>query len=1092
MKMLKVACFTAALVLSGNLALAQSNVGSITGIITDQAGAVVPGADVTITNRDTGVVNRARSNDEGVYGVPSLIPGRYGVEIQAPGFGSKQVEDLTVESTQKVRLDMTLEAGGVAEQVIVAGGTPLLMKETAEVSETITSTEIRNLPLNSRAPYGLLSLSAGVSATGNDPSDLDYAGGSSINGSRVGSTAFVVDGASTVHIGGIGERIGSVEAIQEFKVLSSTYSAEYGRTSGGVVAFQVKSGTQEYHGSLYEFHRNSVFSANSWENNARGVARPRLLRNEFGFSVGGPVPKTGKKLFFFFSYEGLRDSIPLTRTRTIPDLKVRTGDFSGLPVTITDPLTNRPFPNNVIPANRLDPAAVRTLALFPAPNSAGSASQFGIVTGNFIRPGAENDNKNFYVGRVDYNLNDRNRFFFTYSWINEGPRDLGIDFDNVLNTTIGPRFRNIQRGTFGYTRLFSPNLTNEFLLFGQRDPRLITPWFPDFNVATELGIRRSVGTSLPQITISGGYGNFGNSQYENWIHQPVGTSNITTYLRGRHTMRFGAQLYQNQFWYESAGNTSGNYTFVGEITGGAAGRNNPLNPLADFLLGAVKTAQIPVTQIPVNRFNYNLGLFFNDDWKVTNQLTLNLGLRYEFETNQAIKNNVYSRIDLTTGNLLVAGRNATRNLDLKNDYLNFSPRLGLSYALGDETVIRSGFGIFHSNIWANNGSFATFPGFTGTQSYVDLGLGRAQNFTYVQGFPVEEVPPFSDPLVLFRDASVARPLAVPSATYNANDSIPYIMQWNLSAQRNVGFNTVLDVAYVASRSLHLSRNVPVNNPVLARAADAVIRRVPIQQLRPYPNLTAFNAVFYDASANYNSLQIKATRRFSGGLSIDGNYTFSKNIDTASGTADSFQLPRERADLERALSSLDRPHIFSVGSVYQIPVGTGRRFLNGGGVLAAILGGFQINGILSASSGLPLTITQTNTNLVLSAQRPDVRDISNLSGQTNETVYVGPARRWLIAPTDPNFPFVASSNVGIGNLGRNTSREPGFWNLNLSLFRAFAITERVRFDFRAEAFNALNHVNYLEPASTNINNANYGLIIAAAPPRRVQFGLRLTY
>jgi hypothetical protein len=482
----------------------------------------------------------------------------------------------------------------------------------------------------------------------------------------------------------------------------------------------------------------------------------------------------------------------------------------------------------------------------------------------------------------------------------------------------------------------------------------------------------------------------------------------------------------------------------------------------------------------------------NDDWKVTRRLTLNLGLRYEFETWQAVKNNVYSRVDLGTGNLLVAGRNASRNLDLDNDYLNFSPRLGVAYSVNDKTVLRSGFAVFHSNIWVNNGEMVAYPGWTSAQVFPDPGVGRPQPFTFTQGFPAESATLVPDPLALAAASSPSRPLPVSSITYNATDRLPYSFQWNFGIQRDIGFNTVLDISYVGSRSVRLSRTVGANSPGIESARAVVIDRVPVQQLRPFPSYSSFNAVFYDANAIYNALQVKATRRFSAGLSVDVNYTFSKNIDNASNFADSFQIPWQYFSIERALSGLDRPQVFTLGAVYELPFGKGKPWFSDNRVMSALLGGFQINGLIAASDGLPLTIRQTNTNLVLSAQRPDVVDPGNLSGRAPGTEFVGAARRYFIAPNQAGFPFRASSNLGIGNLGRNTSREPGYVNVNLSVFRGFNLTEKARLELRFEGFNALNHVNYREPASADIDNANYGLITAAAPPRKIQIGARLSF
>ncbi|MGC8792736.1 MAG: TonB-dependent receptor domain-containing protein, partial [Bryobacteraceae bacterium] len=781
------------------------------------------------------------------------------------------------------------------------------------------------------------------------------------------------------------------------------------------------------------------------------------------------------------------------RTRTIPDPALRTGNFAGLPVVVHDPDARAPFPGNVIPPSRLDPAALKFLELFPQPNAQGVFnSRYGIWANNWIRAAPQSDGKNFAILRVDYSPTDRDKIFATFSHVNEGPRDLVRDFTNVLNTTVGPRFRNIRRLTIGYTRFLRPNLTHELLASAQRDPRKIEPWYPDFDVTSQLGIRRKVGTTLPRISISGGYGSYGNSDYQNWVHQPASLYSSWTAISGRHTWKFGAQLYQNQFWYISASNLSGTYNFSGDVTGlGTAGLNNPVNALADLLLGAVKTASIQVSQIPLTRVNYNLGLYLNDDWKVSHRLSMNWGLRYEFETKQIVKNKVYSRVDLATGELLVAGRNASRNLNLNNDYLNFSPRLGLAYTLTPKTVVRAGAGVFHSNLWINNGEMVRYPGWTSSVSFVDQGLGRPQPFRLADGFPVDRVPAVADPLALAAAATERSPLSVAAVTYNPTDRIPYTFQWSLSVQRDVGFNTVLDLAYVANRGVKLPWSLPANNPRLENAPAIVLQRVPAQQLRPWPRYTAFSAMFYQGASHYHSLQAKATRRFSNGLSIDANYTFAKMIDTNSGVADSFQIPWQFARIERAVSSLDRTHVFNLGWVYELPFGRGRRFLSSHRVLGAVVGGFQLNGLMSAASGVPLTITQTNRNTVLSAQRPDVVDPGNLSGRVKEPYFQGPARRWLVAPGDPLFPFRPSSNIGIGNLGRNTSREPGFWNMNLSLFRQFRLREAWTLELRAEAFNFTNAVNFLEP-STNIDSATYGLSTAAAPARQVQLGARISF
>ncbi|MBN8731400.1 MAG: TonB-dependent receptor [Acidobacteria bacterium] len=1075
-------------------AAAQSGIASITGIVNDPSGAPVMNCEIALTNVATGIVSKARTNQSGVYILPSLVAGPYTATFESPGFSKREIRGLDLRTGQQLRLDALLEVGAVAESVQVSAVGEPLMKETVEMSQTLTSSDIQNLPLNGRNPYAMVQFAAGISAGGNDPSALDYADRLSINGSRSRGNAFVIDGSSSLHIGGIGERIGSIEAFSEAKILTHTYSAEYGRTAGGVLVFNVKNGGNQHHGSVYEYHRNNSFNATNWQDNANNRAGVTRRIHEFGGTWGGPVPGTKDKMFFFGSYEGQRDRNPTTRLRTIPEPAVRSGNFSALPTVVNDPLGRTPFPNNTIPVNRQDPAAVNFLKLFPAPNSAGTFNaQFRIPTNNWVYPGKVDWDRNFGIGRIDYNPTDRDRFFVTFAHINEA-RDEGLNFDSAINNIRGATPRDMRRLSINYTRIFSPNLSNEVLAHAMRDNRKQYPWFGDFSAQQTLGIRRTPTSGMPTINIAGGYGAYGHTEVQDWINQPAGLNNTLTWQSGKHTMRFGGQYFQNQFWYISTGQVAGSYTFLGEVTGlGAPGRNNPLNALGDFLLGAVKTSTIPVPQIPVNRMNYNLGLFLNDTFKVSRNLTLNLGLRYESETRQLIKNNVYSRVDLTSGALLVAGRNASQNLNLENDRFNLAPRVGVAYALGDKTVIRTGLAVFHSNFWMDNGEMVSYPGFTGSRSFVDPGIGLAQPFRLSDGTPTEGLEALTDPFVEVARATANLPLTVGAVSYSANTTkLPRITQWNVGLQRSLPLNTVVEVAYVASRSSRQPRTIAANNPGLEQSEAVNVRRVRLQDVRPFPIYTGFNAVRYDARADYHSLQVNVTRRFSAGFSVDGSFTFSKNTDTASGFSDSFQIPWQYPEIEHARSSLDRPRSFTLGWVWELPFGKGRRFVNANRVASAILGGFQLNGIFSASDGVPLTITQQNANLLLQVQRPNVKNPANLSGKVDSPSFEGPARRWLIATTDPGFPFEASGNLGIGNLGRNTTREPGFVNFNLSAFRNFEITERVRIQFRAEAYNAMNHVNYLEPASTSISAANYGLITNAAPARQIQLGLRLSF
>ncbi len=1089
--------------------LAQSNLGTFTGVVTDEQGSVVPGVEIIITNRDTGIGARAQSNSGGVYLMTGLIFGTYRIEARAQGFKSL-AQEVTLQAGQTLRLDLKLTPGEVSETVEVKGEAPLLNRESAEIGATITDAEVQNLPLKDRSPYGSVELIPGVVSDSSDP-----AGPGSrfaINGGRALNSTLVVDGANLQSVLGIGERVSSIEALQEVKVLTSGYSAEYAQVGSGGFFFQVKSGTKKYHGSGYWFRQDAAFNAVNWRLNAvANSEKPKDANDEFGGTFSGPVPLARQKMFFFASYENQHPRDAVVRTRTIADLRMRAGDFSHLPgVVIRDPQNNnQPFRGNRIPANRFDPAAVKTLALLPAPN------QFETFQpNNYARSDTSALRRHLYTSRVDYTPNERQKLFFTLGMVKENTTSVAEDFESPLNTIDdgeGGLDRVIWRGTLAYNHVFSPRFFNETLTAIARDHRLVTPRFLDFDITRELGVQRRVGRGLPEINFAGGLSSFGNSKIADGYNHAWNAHNISTLLRGRHSLRFGAQWAQNQEPYFESNNLNGTYTFNGEITGG---RNKQANAFADFLLGAVKTAAASLPQLPATRINHDFGLFVQDDWKVSSRLTLNLGLRYEFETLPTERNNIFSRIDPLTGQLQVAGRNASRHLNRKTDYNNFAPRLGVAWSPNDKTVVRSGFAVIYLNTYRNFGARQDFTGFRLAQNFNDLGSGRAQAFRFFEGFPTDKLTGAPDPLALFAAATPTPTgaLVISGPTFNTADPRPYVLNWNLGIQRTIPFDTVIEIAYVGSRGIHLPRQRPVNNPGLAQIAAVAAARAVLPEHRPYPRLGAFSATYYDAFSDYHSLQLKATRRLSRGLSLRSSYTFSKNLDDASnGLNNPFgisnaQIPWELPLLERALSDADRTHIFTLGSIYELPFGKGKLFLSEG-LLGKIVGGFQFNSLVKIGTGPPLTITQNRDNRVLNTQRPDLIAGRDPSGRLSNPVFDQQrgGLRWLspllqLDPTtggviagqpNPDFAFARSSATGFGTLGRNTARSPGFVNFNLSLFRKFQLTEGQRIELRVETFNAFNHPNF-GPPQNNIDNANFGLATSVRDARRMQLGVKYIF
>jgi hypothetical protein len=1092
--------------------LAQSSLGSITGLVLDSSGAAMPEAGVVATNSDTGISVRARTNAVGAYNIAALVAGPYEIVVEKPGFQPAR-RALTLSTGQTVRADIELLVAGVAGQVSVTATIAPLSQESAEVGKIITASEIASLPLNNRTPYAVLGLAPGLSYS--VPGNVD-AGQVSFNGSRANAAPVTLDGVSTLSISGIPERVGSIESLHEVKVLTSTYSAEHGNSLGGSVELQVKSGTQQYHGTGYWYRRDSNWNAASWLDNALGNTPGKQAQDEFGGALGGPVPGLRKRVFFYTNFERNLSDTAQTSIRTVPDAALRQGDFRGLrnatgqPFQFRDPVLNTTYAG-VIPAGRIDPAAARLLRLLPEANAPGfvSPNVAGFTQNNYVRTGSQSDVTSFLTSRTDWHPTDRDRIYATFGYIFERRREL-LDFESVLTTRNFNRVRNLYRGVVAYNRIIRPNLTAEVMAAVSQDRRTIVPYFPSFDVRRELGIQNSMGATLPETTIAGAFGRYGESRYNDGRNEPRNAHGLLTGLFGAHTVKAGLQMSQIKEWFDVNEDSAGTYSFSGDVSAGRVPTTDQsIFAFADFLLGAVKTANTPGPQPPLTMVNWSYAAFVQDDWKASRRVTLNLGLRYDLETMPYAENDVYSRIDPLSGRLLVAGRNASRTLDMRTDRFNLAPRFGFAFSINERTVLRGGFGTLFGPQRKDFGQRVQFTGFTSQQAFVDPGVGRPQAFTFSQGAPLP-VNPGADPLAAFAAATPARPLPVTNDTYAAAFQRSYTNQWSLGLQRTLPGALVLDAAWVGTKGTKLTRRLPGNNLRLAQSA-AVAGGARLQDLRPLPSVGAFDVLLYDANSVYHSFQLRAQRRFANGLSVDANYTLSRTWDTwapgfpsPTGLTPDAQIPWEIPEA-RSVSSSDRTHLFGGSGIYQLPFGAGRRYLRQGWT-SHLAGGFQVNSTLTAGTGRPLTITQNRLNQVLAVQRPNLAGTADPSGLLTSPAFdnsVRGAKRYLIArripdPANPGrlidnpaFPFAPSGRTDIGNLPRFTLRGPGHWIVNLGLFREFRINERCRAQFRFEAFNALNHVNFTDP-NTNIDTANFGLSTGALAPRNLQMAVRFSF
>jgi Carboxypeptidase regulatory-like domain/TonB-dependent Receptor Plug Domain len=1120
--------------------LAQGLTGSLGGTVKDASGGAIPNARVKISDAATGVVTFSGVTDaEGNYLAPALPNGSYNFEVEAVGFKRYERRGVVLELGQRGRVDVQMEPGAVTESVQVTdNGAVALETETSSFEYSIKPEDISNLPLPSRDVLGLLGIVSGVSTDG-DPTNPNTES-ISINGSRTLQTEITVDGVSGL-TGGTGRimRSPSAETLQEVRVLTSAYSAEFGRTSGGFINGVFKSGGNQYHGAVYEYFRNDKLNANSFFRNLRGEERPAERYNQFGLSFGGPLwmPETVKdwrrsqSSFFFFNFEGVRRVSPGTAILNMPSAAFRSGDFSASPVLIKDPALRLPctnadrrgcFPGNIIPEARLDPAARKIMSLLPLPNAAGVADPAtGRATANFINPNSsrfENEDYNLRLDRTAFNGRTRLAARVThFQNVLNGNRNLpGILVSSSYPTGTTEGRRGWQT-SLSWTQQWSAKfLTESFFGFGRVRVNVTPPFYGEVDVARDLGIARSTLPVTPRLNITGwvslGPGDNALRRQADNIFQP---SIAATWVRPKGAIKFGAQFRRNHFnLLYSDGRAYGVYNFTGEITSTNSAGGNAVNALADFLLGQVKTAEYEISSPLVGRRNYNLGLFAQHDWKLRPRLTLNLGVRYEYESPMTEVNNNYSRIDTGAGKLLVAGRNASETLDLEAAKANFGPRVGFAWSLNPRTVVRSAFGVFYAQTFRLLDNTLQFPGFFSVATFAGRGVGLAQEFPLSQGMPLNIVRNLEDPFAVERAATTANPLSF-NEQYSELTPLAKTLQWNFGIQRELPKKVFLDVSYVASRGIHLPLRLPFNDVPFERADELarINQGAATQAARPFPTVSRFLAVAFAGTSSYHSLQVRARRQVKD-FSIFSAYTWSKAIDDGSGAldfgqphgADRGQYLQLTRYLDRAVSNFDRRHTASMTWQYRPNFWKWTR-------------GFLVTGIFVARTGLPDTITQNNFNPVVQQQRPDAIGPYNAIYATERT-NVGNGIRYLAPANSANFPLAptgpfytgAGANrrrvlpVSIGTLGRNTVRTPGEWSQDISIIREFRLKEKPRFQLRGEAFNVFNHTNFNGPdvglnvIATTVNgqdaavfnSPNFGLITSAKAPRFLQLVARIEF
>jgi hypothetical protein len=1055
---------------------ASAQIAQVTGIITDANSAVIAGARVTFTNVDTGVARKAVTNADGYYSIPFAPPGNYRLNVLASSFRPVTRESVSINVDQAARIDFRLEPGALNESVNISGNGPLLERETSAIGQVIENKTIVTLPLNGRNYSQLALLMPGAT-----PNQLPRAAdGFSLNGNRTLQNKFLVDGLDNnnyimgVDTGSTQVIRPSVDAIQEFKVESANYSARYGQAAGGIISVALKSGTNSFHGSAFEFLRNDKLDANDFFANRAGLNRGPLRFNQFGGTAGGPVWRN--HTFFFGSYQGTRNRNSNTSVVTVPTPEQARGNFGG--INIYDPTkvvvgNRQQFANNVIPESRMDPVGRKIAALYPAPNQPGLVNNYAALV-------PQSDDANQYDFRGDHNFSERDKLFARFNKVDRNFLRGGIcpaPGNCGAQLTLPQSLTNDAWSTAaGYTHVFSSNAVNEVRLGFSNNKNFLQspaerPLFDEFGIK---GVPQFDSlTGLPFFNLTS-YSALGDRiQTPNPKEAEVFQINDNfSYFRGRHTMNFGGEYWRLSTFAGTANLARGSFDFNGQFTSRTPGQGTG-NAVADLLLGLTSSASLTTQQVGTFLVDY-YGGYFNDSWRISPKLTINLGLRYELQTRQREEDNRQSFFDYTPGSptygTLVPARDGGHRAETFSnlDRNNFAPRIGFAWQLNQKTVMRGGFGIFYGGVgnYVINFSGAANPPNTVRTLINSPTTAAGTGLKLSDGFPADALNP-------------AR--AVNPALYGQPQDFPQteIYQGAIDVQRELWGGVVLSLAYVGSGGAKLRGQVDINAPRPGAGAA--------QPRRLFPAFGAINTLSSFAHSSYHSLQTKLERRFSKGFSLLSAYTWSHAIDNSTDGEDlpnPSVIPQNQfnTNAEKASSSFDIKHRLVTSLVYDLPFGRADGWLGGSKLARAVFGGFQIGGIFVAQTGQPVNLDVAgNPANTTNPVRPNRLGDGGLAGGARSV------DRWF----DPAA-FAVPAAFTYGNSGRNVLRAPGLVNLDFLVARNFRLTETKRLELRGEFFNGANTAHFGRPNAT-IGSPQAGRITGtAAPNRQVQLGLRLVF
>lgn len=1116
---------------------AQVESGKIVGTIKDSSGAIVAGAAVTVAETQTNAERKTTTSSQGEYVVTELKPGVYTVKAEREGFKKAVEADFKLDINQVVRVDFTLVVGSIQEEVVVTAAEPLVESETSSIGQVIDESRVHQLPLNGRDFMQLAYLSPGVNkgpastgSTGNVqqgdiPEDERGNGSIQVNGLWATNNNYLLNGFDNNE-----QQIGfeliepPIDAIQEFKVQTNNFGADIGK-GGAVVNVVTKAGTNRFHGTAFDFLRNSFLDAKNYFDDPTQPIPP-FKRNEFGGSFSGPIIRD--RTFFFGDYQGRRIRTSDTYISPVPSPSEVGGNFSDLlsgssPTIVIDPVTGNQFMGNdnaspnVVPTCPsptggacLDQAALNVVALFPAPSP-------DLVSLNLFRynPVDRNNQDSFDI-RVDHQITAQNSLFgiFSYGNVNDHKPDPfpgiaggGSFTGNIKNKALLAGLSDVHA--------FSPNRINELKIGYTRYVVDAVPFFEGQQLATQLGIpgvndpNNPITGGLPNIQIAG-LNSLGNGDYfpETLHENNYQLLDSFTYIRGHHSLKMGGDLRRRMHGFFQVQNPHGDFYYTGQFTS---------YPLADFLIGYTQSLFRDAQTGTYGMRWWEFGGYAMDDYRLSSKLTLNLGVRYDLYTPMVEEHNRLANFDFQTGYFVAPGvtPGTTRSGNVATNWKNFSPRIGFAYTPGSDnkTAVRGGYGIFYDLQADQNDTelaYNDLPGVYGSES-LTASLGPTPVMILSQG-PTPIV--FSD---------IANPSGRASAAFFHNPTT-YIEEWNLNIERQLATNMVLQVGYVGTRGVHLTylRNLnQATTPTWLNFSGPTGN-----EGRPYvdtvPNIAAIRTEGHDISLINHGLQVRFEKRSSQGWSMLNSYTYQHTIGqaTESETPNSDIEPQDTYNLraERGNVAPDFRHQFTSAWSYELPFGPGKRYLKASGPLAVLAGGWQLNGIISLYSGQAFTpqLSFDPTNTGSSGARPDrvgnPYDFSNVavgfdggsnggptqgcaaSTHQNINCWYNPSAFALpaIAPGQPQPPNGTSYATMFGNAGRGTLRGPAFYDTDFSVFKDFKLKERGQLELRAEIFNLFNTPQFALP-NPQVDTSSAGQITSTLhESRQIQLSANISF